>query len=47
MDKQKLFQKIEEKKKKQVDKYVNTIKKIVNDDPEYYRNKKYAGKFKK
>lgn len=46
MDKQKLFKKIEEKKNKQVGQYVNIVKKIVKDDPEYYRDKKYAEKFK-
>lgn len=47
MDKQKLFKKIEEKKNVQVNKYVKAIKKLVNDNPEYYINKDYAERFKK
>lgn len=46
MDKEKLFKKIEEKKEEQVNKYVKVIKKIVNDDKEYYKNKDYAERFK-
>lgn len=46
MDEKKLFEKVEENKSKQVDKYVNCIKKIVQNDPVYYKNKKYADKFK-
>ncbi len=47
MNKQKLFEKIEEKKNTQVNKYVNTIKKVVRDNPEYYSKKDYAEKFRK
>lgn len=46
MDKEKLFQKIEENKKSQVDKYVNSIKKLVKEHREYYKDKEYAEKFK-
>lgn len=46
MDKEKLFQKIEENKKLQVDKYVNSIKMLVKEHREYYKDKEYAEKFK-
>ena len=46
MDKEKLFQKIEENKKMQVDKYVNSIKMLVKEHKEYYKDKEYAEKFK-
>ena len=46
MDKEKLFKKIEEKEREQVNKYVKSIKKLVKDNPEYYINKDYAEKFK-
>lgn len=47
MDEKKLLSKIKENKEKQVDKYVNCIKKIVQSDPLYYKDKKYAEKFSK
>lgn len=46
MNKEKLFQKIEENKKLQVDKYVNSIKILVKEHREYYKDKEYADKFK-
>lgn len=45
MDEKKLLKKIEENKSKQVNKYVECIKKIVRNDPIYYKDKKYAEKF--
>lgn len=46
MNENKLLKKNEENKLKQVYKYVDCIKKIVQNDPVYYKNKKYADKFK-
>ena len=46
MDKEKLLKKIEENKKLQVDKYVKSIKMLVKEHKEYYKDKKYAEKFK-
>lgn len=46
MNKEKLFQKIEENKKLQVDKYVNSINVLVKEHREYYKDKEYAEKFK-
>lgn len=47
MDEKKLLNKIKENKKSQVEKYVDCVKKIVQRDPLYYKDKKYAIKFKK
>ncbi len=46
MDEEKLINKIKENKEKQVKKYVDCVKKIVQRDPLYYKDKKYAEKFK-
>ena len=46
MDEKKLLDKIKQKKEKQVDIYVNSIKKVVQRDPVYYKDRKYADKFK-
>ncbi len=46
MDKEKLFAKIKENKEKQAEKYFKCVEKIVKSDPEYYKDKKYAEKFK-
>ena len=46
MDKDKLIKKIKENKREQVDKYENSIKKIVKKYSNYYSDKDYASKFK-
>lgn len=46
MDINKLLSKIEQNKEKQVDKYVDCIKRVVRNNPAYYKDKKYADKFK-
>lgn len=46
MDKDKLMKKIKERKKEQVDKYENSIKKIVKKYSNYYTERDYARKFK-
>lgn len=46
MDEKKLLNKIKENKTKQVEKYVDCIKRVVQSDPVYYKDKKYAEKFK-
>lgn len=47
MDEKKLLNKIKDNRKKQVEKYVDCVKNIVQRDPIYYKNKKYAERFKK
>lgn len=46
MYEKKLLNKIKENKEKQVKKYVDCVKKIVQSDPLYYKGKKYGEKFK-
>ena len=47
MDEEKLINRIKKNKEKQVKKYVNCVKKIVQSDPLYYKDKKHAETFKK
>ena len=46
MDEKKIFEIIEKNKEKQVDSYVNAIKKLVKNNEKYYKDKKYAENFK-
>ena len=46
MDKEKIKKKIDELKEKQVKNYVETVKKVVRENAEYYKDKEYADKFK-
>lgn len=45
MDKNKLIEKIRDNKKNLANTYYKLIKKIIKEDPEYYKNKKYAEEF--
>lgn len=46
MDEEKLINRIKENKEKQVKKYVDCVKKIVQGDPLYYKDKKHVETFK-
>ncbi|MFR2534907.1 MAG: hypothetical protein ACLS95_06755 [Clostridia bacterium] len=46
MNEKNIYKVIENNKNKQVDSYVNAIKKLVKDNEEYYKDKKYADYFR-
>ena len=44
MDEKRLLEEIDKKKNLQADKYLNCIKEIIKNHPDYYKNKDYAKK---